>query len=254
MKESSRRNSNIVSNIAIGAIFVCWTIVILPCTLCIAALHAVFPRSMCAANRRYIWFYGRSMLFLLRPWLPVHMRKPRIAVEYPASIVVCNHQSFLDIYLLGAQDQANVCLATKSWPFRLLFFFAPTMRSAEYIDAESLTTEQVEDQCLDRLRSGATLVVFPEGSRTRTGALGKFRAGAFHIAVRAGRPVLPLLIHNSFQVFPPGSKGFNPATIHMEFLDPVWPQDFAEELLPHRAMMRHVRNLYVKHLTCATGE
>lgn len=254
MKVPLSRISNIVSNIAISAIFICWTIVILPMTLCIAVLHAVFPRTMCSANRRYIWLYGRSTLFLLRPWLPVRMRNSQMAVEHPGSVVVCNHQSFLDIYLLAAQDQANVCLITKSWPFRLLFFFAPTMRSAEYIDAESLPTEQVEAQCLERLRDGATLVVFPEGSRTRTGALGKFRSGAFHVAVKAGRPVLPLLIHNSFQVFPPGGKGFYPATIHMEFLDPVWPQTFSEELLPHRAMMRHVRNLYVKHLTNATGE
>ena len=254
MKEQSRRNSKLVANIAICAIFVCWTIAVLPLTLCIAALRTVSPGAMRSATRRYIWLYGRSMLFLLRPWLPVSMRHARMAVECPGSVIVCNHQSFLDIYLLGAQDQANLCLLTKSWPFRLLFFFAPTMRSAEYIDAESLAAEQVEEQCLDRLRCGATLLIFPEGSRTRTGALGKFRAGAFHVAVKAGRPVLPLLIHNSFQVFPPGSKGFNPATIHMEFLDPVWPQDFADELLPHRAMMRHVRNLYVKHLTCATGE
>ena len=254
MKESSKQDSNIVSNIVVSTIFVCWTMIILPLTLCIAALHTVFPGAMCAANRRYIWLYGRSTLFLLRPWLPVRMRNARMAVEYPASIIVCNHQSFLDIYLIGMQDQANVCLVTKSWPFRLLFFFAPAMRSAEYIDAESLTAEQVEAQCLDCLRNGATLVVFPEGSRTRTGALGKFRSGAFHVAVKAGRPVLPLLIHNSFQVFPPGGKGFNPAAIHMEFLDPVWPQAFAEELLPHRAMMRHTRSLYVKYLTRATGE
>ena len=254
MKEPSRRNSNIVSNIAISAIFVCWTIIILPLTLFIAALHTVFPGVMCVVNRRYIWLYGRSTLFFLRPWLPVRIRNAHMAEEYPGSVVVCNHQSFLDIYLLAAQDQANVCLITKSWPFRLLFFFAPTMRSAEYIDAESLPAEQVEALCLERLRDGVTLVIFPEGSRTRTGALGKFRAGAFHVAVKAGRPVLPLLIHNSFQVFPPGAKGFHPATIHMEFLDPVWPQAFAGELLPHRAMMRHVRNLYVKHLTCATGE
>lgn len=254
MKEPSKRISNLVSNIAISAIFVFWTILILPLTLCIAALHTGFPRPMCTANRRYIWLYGRSTLFLLRPWLPVRIRNPRMSVEYPGSIVVCNHQSFLDIYLLAAQDQANVCLMTKSWPFRLLFFFAPTMRSAKYIDAESLPAEHVEALCLESLRDGATLVVFPEGRRTRTGALGKFRSGAFHAAVKSGRPVLPLLIHNSFQVFPPGGKGFHPAPIHMEFLDPVWPQAFAEELLPHRAMMRHVRELYVKHLTCATGE
>ena len=88
MKEPSRRNSNIVSNIAISAIFVCWTIIILPLTLFIAALHTVFPGVMCVVNRRYIWLYGRSTLFFLRPWLPVRIRNAHMAVEYPGSVVV----------------------------------------------------------------------------------------------------------------------------------------------------------------------
>ena len=92
---------------------------------------------MCVVNRRYIWLYGRSTLFFLRPWLPVRIRNAHMAVEYPGSIVVCNHQSFLDIYLLAAQDQANVCLITKSWPFRLLFFFAPTMGGSIRIPASA---------------------------------------------------------------------------------------------------------------------
>ena len=125
MKEPLRQNSNIVASIAICAIFVCWTMVILPLTLCIAALHTVFPRAMCAANRRYIWLYGRSTLFLLRPWLPVRMRHARMAAKYPGSVVVCNHQSFLDIYLLGAQDQANVCLSQKAGPSGCSFSLRP---------------------------------------------------------------------------------------------------------------------------------
>ena len=255
MRAQSRQNTrHIASSLAIAAIFVCWTIIILPCTLLIAALHRLWPAAMCNANRKYIWFYGYTTLFFLRPWLPARMRNPGLAVRYPRSIILPNHQSFLDIYLLGAQNQSNVCMITKSWPHKLLFFFAPTMRSAGYINAEGLSFEEVEALCLARLQEGATLVIFPEGRRTRDGSLGRFHSGAFSVAVRAQIPVLPLLIRNTFHIFPPGSKIFTPAPIEMEFLDPVFPQDFAAELLPHRAMMRHVRAQFLRHLHNPTTE
>jgi 1-acyl-sn-glycerol-3-phosphate acyltransferase len=252
--QSRQDNKHIVSSLAIAAVFLCWTIIILPCTLLIAALHKFWPTAMCNANRRYIWFYGYTTLFLLRPWLPVRMRNPGLAVRYPRAIITPNHQSFLDIYLLSAQRQSNVCMITKSWPYKLLFFFAPTMRSAGYIDAESLSAGEVEELCLQRLQEGATLVIFPEGRRTRDGFLGRFHSGAFRVAVRAQIPVLPLLIKNTFHIFPPGSKTFLPAPIEMEFLDPVFPRDFTQELLPHRAMMRHVRTQFLQHLPSLTTE
>jgi 1-acyl-sn-glycerol-3-phosphate acyltransferase len=68
------------------------------------------------------------------------------------------------------------------------------------------------------------------------------------VAVQAQVPVLPLLIKNTFPIFPPGSKTFTPAPIDMAFLDPVFPQTFAGELLPHRAMMRSVRAQFLQHL------
>ena len=248
-RAQSRQNTkHILSSIAIAAVFICWTIIILPCLLLIAALHRLRPTGMCAANRRCIWLYGYITLFFLRPWLPVRMRNPGLAVQHPRSIILPNHQSFLDIYLLSAQSQANVCMVTKSWPYRLLFFFAPTMRSAGYIDAESLPADDVEELCLQRLHEGATLMIFPEGRRTRDGSLGRFHSGAFRVAVRAQIPVLPLLIRNTFHIFPPGSRTFVPAPIEMAFLDPVFPQDFATATLPHRAMMRHVRAQFLHRL------
>ncbi len=252
--KSSRNVGLLLANVCIYSIFVGWTCAILPCTLLIAALHWLWPKAMCNANRRYIWFYGYMTLWLLRPWLQVHMRNADLALRCPRAIIVCNHQSFLDIYLLAAQRQSNVCLVTKSWPFRLLFFFAPAMRSAGYIDAESLPPEEVERRCLQRLDEGATLVVYPEGRRTRDGRLGRFHSGAFHVAVHAGVPVLPLLIHNSFQVFPPGGRLFRPAAIAMEFLEPVCPELFAAELLPHRAMMRRTHALFLCNLQPDTEE
>jgi 1-acyl-sn-glycerol-3-phosphate acyltransferase len=246
--QSRQDNKHIVSSLAIAAIFICCTIIMLPCTLLLVILHRLWPTAIRTVSRKCIWFYGYVTLFFLQPWLPVHIRNPRLAERHPRSIIASNHQSFLDLYLIGAQSQSNVCLVTKSWPFRLLFFFAPAMRCAGYIDAESLPPEEIEGLCLQRLQEGATLVIFPEGRRTRNGALGRFHSGAFRIAVRAQAPVLPLVIKNTFRIFPPGSTSFTPAPIEMEFLDPVLPQDFAQELLPHRAMMRHVRTQFLQHL------
>ncbi|MDR2695341.1 MAG: 1-acyl-sn-glycerol-3-phosphate acyltransferase [Deltaproteobacteria bacterium] len=209
---------------------------------------------MRSASRKYIWLYGHLTLFFLRPWLPVQIRNPDLAVRHPCSIIVPNHQSFLDLYLISAQNQANVCLVTKGWPFQLLFFFAPAMHSAGYINAESLPAGEFEELCLQRLQEGATLVIFPEGRRTRNGSLGRFHSGAFRVAARARAPVLPLLIKNTFHIFPPGSKSFSPATIEMAFLEPVFPQDCAAELLPHRSMMRRVRTQFLQHLHTQTME
>ncbi|MDR0466639.1 MAG: 1-acyl-sn-glycerol-3-phosphate acyltransferase [Deltaproteobacteria bacterium] len=242
------------STLAIAAVFVCWTIIALPCALPTVVLHGLWPSVMRRANRRLIWLYGRIALFFLRPWMPVRMGRPDLAVRLPRSIILPNHQSFLDLYLLSAQNQPNVCMVTKGWPFRLLFFFAPSMRGAGYVNAEALSPKAVEELCLQRLQEGATLVIFPEGRRSRDGSLGRFHSGAFRVAVKAQVPVLPLLIRNTFRIFPPGGKSFSPAPIEMEFLDPVHPQDFAAELLPHRAMLRRARALFLPHLQSLTTD
>ena len=255
MRAPSRQNNrHIAAGLAIAAVFLCWTLLVLPYALLLAGVSSLRPAAMRGMNRKGIQLYARALLFFLRPWLPVHIHKPDAAVRLPRSIILPNHQSFLDLYLISVQDQAHVCFVTKSWPYRLLFFFAPSMRAAGYIDAERLPPGDVEDLCLQRLQEGATLVIFPEGRRTRDGSLGRFHSGAFRVAVRAQVPVLPLVIKNTFHIFPPGSTIFTPAPIEMAFLEPVFPRDFAGELLPHRAMMRHVRARFLQHLPGRTME
>ncbi len=243
-----------LANGAIMAIFALWTLLVLPISWLLTPFLRRSPAGQ-RAMRRFIWWYGRVMLSLLRPWIPVSMGRPALARPWQRCIIICNHQSFLDIYLLGAQTRSDICLVSKGWPYKLLFFFAPAMRAAGYINVEELSPEQLEAVCQQRLREGTALVFFPEGSRSRNGSLGRFHAGAFLLAVRAGVPLCPLLIHNSFAVFPPGCKHFSPGRIFMQFLDPVFPAAFAQESLPHRSMLRQVRALYaaslnMNHIMC----
>lgn len=228
-------------NAAIAAIFISWTTLLLP----VAWLLLPFCRLTGGRGRRFLrqaaWCYGRGLLILLRPFIPTQCAERNLAKKVRPCIIVANHQSFLDLFLLGAQNERDLCLVSKAWPYRLLFFFAPVMRTAGYIDAESLPPAEVERRALQRLAEGATLVIFPEGRRTRDGSLGRFHVGAFYLACRAGVPVLPLAIVNSFAVFRVGSRCFTPEAVILRMLEPVYPREFSGDILPHRAMTRRVR-------------
>ncbi|MDX1636525.1 MAG: lysophospholipid acyltransferase family protein [Balneolaceae bacterium] len=77
-------------------------------------------------------------------------------------------------------------------------------------------------QAVTYLRNDCSVMFFPEGTRSRTGKLGRFTNGAFHLAVREQVPVLPLVIDGTQQCLPKNSWKFGPAPeIKLKVLDPV---------------------------------
>lgn len=74
---------------------------------------------------------------------------------------------------------------------------------------------------IDALRQGTSLAIAPEGTRSDTERLGAFKKGAFHLAMQAGVPIVPVVIHNALDSQPKGARLFRPATIRVEVLPPV---------------------------------
>ena len=72
-----------------------------------------------------------------------------------------------------------------------------------------------------QMQQGASFLVFPEGTRTRTGRMGKFKKGPFVMAIQAGIPIVPVRITGSFQVMPPTDFRISPGTIILRFHPPV---------------------------------
>ena len=68
---------------------------------------------------------------------------------------------------------------------------------------------------VDRLRHGMSVVIAPEGTRSLTPRLGQFKKGAFHIAMQAGAPIVPVVIRNTYEVMPRGSLLFRPGTVQV---------------------------------------
>lgn len=181
-------------------------------------------RNIHKAARNYIHYYGSLFLFLASPAMPVRIDRPQLPIECAPCIIALNHQSFLDIYMLSAQGSKNVVQVVRSWPFRKLFFFAPFMYLAGYIDTESATEEGFVERCSRVLNSGANIVCFPEGTRSRNGELLPFYSGIFRVAAEAKVPVVPMVLHNTGDVCRPGGLALSPREVCISVLDPITPE------------------------------
>ena len=100
---------------------------------------------------------------------------------------------------------------------------------------------------VDTMRiEGKSVCMSPEGTRSVTPKLAPFKKGAFHLAIQAGVPIVPIVIQNSSDIMPKGDMIYRPATVEVEVLPPVdtsaWSADTIEE---HVAS---VRNLYLEAL------
>ena len=72
-----------------------------------------------------------------------------------------------------------------------------------------------------RIRSGQSVVIFPEGTRTRDGRLGAFKKGGFHLAMESGAAIVPVAIRGSREVMPRGSALIRAGSGQLEVGEPI---------------------------------
>ena len=102
-----------------------------------------------------------------------------------------------------------------------------------FIDrSNSVRAKQSIEKAEERLRNGSSVVIFPEGTRTRTGKLMRFKRGAFAIAADLHLPVVPITIKGAFEVMPTDSWYIKPGVIEMIVHPPVDTQGLTMENLP----------------------
>ena len=143
-------------------------------------------------------------------------------------LVLSNHQSHLDPILIGlATDRRLNFVARKT-----LFTFPPFRWLIDSLDAIPLDRSGSGfgglKETLRRLKQEELVLIFPEGTRTRDGNLGRMMPGFCAIARRAGVPLIPVAIEGAFEAFPRTRNFPLPAVIHITFGRPLSPQDIAD--------------------------
>ena len=109
---------------------------------------------------------------------------------HPGSLILANHPTLIDVVILLWQ-YPDACCVVKSELWKNPFHWG-VVRLAGYIDNAS--PEALIEKCSERLDRGESLIIFPEGTRTRPGEPMRFLRGSSYIALRNQHPVLPVII------------------------------------------------------------
>ncbi|MCF6279754.1 MAG: HAD-IB family hydrolase [Flavobacteriaceae bacterium] len=96
------------------------------------------------------------------------------------------------------------------------------------------------------LKSGISIAIAPEGTRSRSKTLGKFKKGAFYLAIKGQVPIIPVVIKNAYMATPKGSTMFKPTHIEVVVLDPVDTSEWKTKNID--MYVEEVRNLFLKEL------
>ncbi len=127
-------------------------------------------------------------------------------------VVVANHLSTLDIMVCFLAVPLPVRYLAKKELFRIPLL-AQAMRAVGIIEvdrtARTAIHTSVNRQARDLIQHKRSLIIYPEGTRSRSGVMKPFKKGAFTMATASQLPVLPLSIHGTYEASAPGKPWFH---------------------------------------------
>lgn len=133
------------------------------------------------------------------------------------AIYCANHQSAMDIPVLFVHLPVQFRFVAKRSLFNLPFLGWHLTRSG-HIPVERQRPREGKrslDDAADKIRAGSSVVLFPEGHRSRDGKLLPFKAGSFYLAIQAGVPVVPITLNGTRAVLKPDTYHIRPGRTEM---------------------------------------
>ena len=199
------------------------TIILILLWLVLLALSRLFDRDAVLYRTGFLFRKLGKALTRINPAWKLHITGEVISNPRLPYVVVCNHQSMADIPLIS-----NLPWEMK-WLAKTELFKLPVlgwmMRLAGDINVDRKNPRSgalalIKAQHV--LEQKCSVMIFPEGTRTLDGRVRQFTDGAFHLAIKAKVPILPLVIEGSHDCIPKNSWKFGkPSNIFLKVLPPI---------------------------------
>lgn len=212
----------------------------------IALLISVFERTGDIFYRMAAW-WGRLCIRLFGITVEVIGEiRYRSESNY---LVVSNHAGMADIPILLGALKLNLRFVAKEELGKIPIFGWALKRAGYVMIKRGQNREALKSllDAVDVLRSGRSVHIFPEGTRSKTGSLLPFKRGAFLVAKKGGAPLLPVTLVGSNLITPKKSLKINKGTVRMVIGNPLDPAGFKTVETLMDASYREIENSLERH-------
>ena len=228
--------------------------------LCLNALVAILTIIFClwglvlAAHRK-----SENVLHsnVAVPWAKMILRVCGVKVKVKGRenvqgnvprIYLTNHQSYFDIFALLAHLPGNFKFILKEELMKIpLFGFC--IKRAGYIAIHREDPRKAlksMNEAAKKIKNGASVVIFPEGTRSKDGLLQPFKRGGFRLALKSGCEVVPIAIINSRDIVPKGSLRINKGSFGLNISKPISAKDYSKKNM--NQLMARVREAIINRM------
>ncbi len=145
-------------------------------------------------------------------------------------IVVSNHSSFLDIPLICRTIPVNLHFTAKSQVKKMPLFGIYMMATGMIFIDRTNRQKAINsiNEAANLIRSGKNVLIYPEGRRSTNGQIGKFKKGAFHLAIKSGADIVPVGIKGAAEVWPKSILRLHPGKVDVVIGKRIPSTDYAE--------------------------
>lgn len=188
--------------------------------LCFPWKNGAFPHAIQV-------FWSRSIVRLLL--VPIDVSGQEHIVPGQSYVFVSNHQSFLDVFAIYGWLPVNFKWLMKKELRKIPFVgFACKVAGHIFVDRSNPVAALQSVKAIEaELQNGVCTVIFPEGTRSRTGEIGRFKRGAFQVAWDLHLPVIPISLTGCYEAMPKGAYYVHTRShIHMYIGKPVNITDY----------------------------
>lgn len=186
----------------------------------LAALSGLWDRS------------GETVLRIGRLWSRLVLAVPgvKLKLQHDAQldpgrpyVFMCNHASMIDIWAAFVAVPVSFrFIAKKQLSWIPIFGWAMASGRMIFIDRQNaVAARRSIDEAVRRIRAGQSVVIYPEGTRTRDGRLMSFKKGGFHLAIDSGADIVPMAIKGSRALMPRGAMLIRAGEVNLHFGQPI---------------------------------
>ncbi|MFT7516790.1 MAG: putative phosphoserine phosphatase/1-acylglycerol-3-phosphate O-acyltransferase [Myxococcota bacterium] len=218
----------------------------------LALVLSIFPKKSRKWRTPLIRGWGKSMLRMFGVKLEVHGQQYR---DQPrAKILLANHVSLVDLFIYSAEwaDPGSVMYKQEFSKIPLFGFLMPRLGFIAVDRADRAKAHESMAAAASRINDdGVSIWMAPEGTRSRGKGLGKFKLGAFHIALATKAPIVPSVMRGLETINPGGGMTLLSGTVRIDYLPPIDTSEWQQSDM--RRKSREVRNLFLRYLPPAPG-